>query len=115
MAAIEGNFLRGHLETMILAMLERGEAHGFDILRRLDDQGKGALKLKDGSLYPAIYRLEEMKCVKGRWEGENAERRRGPRRRIYRLTAKGKRDLAVRRDAWKQFVSVIGEIVEEKS
>ena len=59
MEPISGDALRGHLETMALASLEKGEAHGFEILRRLTEAGSGALKLKDGSLYPALYRLEQ--------------------------------------------------------
>ena len=52
MEPIRGDVLRGHLETMILSALERGEAHGFEVLRRLEDAGCGALRLKEGSLYP---------------------------------------------------------------
>lgn len=111
MSEISGDSLRGHLETMVLAVLDRGAAHGFEILRRLEEEGMGALKLKEGTLYPALYRLEEAGHVKAEWEtGE--EKRRGPRRRIYKLTAAGRRELASRREGWRQFVSIIGRIVE---
>ena len=59
MKPIHGDKLRGHLETLILSVLERGEAHGLEILHRLDQAGCGLLHLKEGSLYPALYRLEE--------------------------------------------------------
>ena len=68
MKAIHGDKLRGHLETMILSVLERGEAHGLEILHRLDAAGCGLLHLKEGSLYPALYRLEEAKKVEAVWE-----------------------------------------------
>ena len=58
MAKIEGNMLRGHLESMVLTVLERGDAHGFEIMQRLDEKGRGALHLKEGTLYPTLYRLE---------------------------------------------------------
>ena len=58
MGAINGDKLRGHLETMILASLERGEAHGLEILHRQEEAGCGLLRLKEGSLYPALYRRE---------------------------------------------------------
>jgi len=77
MKDITGNTLRGHLETLVLAILEKGEAHGFEILRRLKEESAGALNLKEGSLYPALYRLEEMGCIAGNWEGESEERARG--------------------------------------
>ena len=75
-----------------MATLERGEAHGLEILRRLEETGCGLLRLKEGSLYPALYRLEAAGDVKAVWEDE-PHGRRGARRRIYRLTAKGQRKL----------------------
>ena len=111
MTKIQGDSLRGHLETLILAVLERGRAHGFEILRRLEKEGAGSLRLKEGTVYPALYRLEEAGHVKAEWE-DGEQRRRGPRRRIYQLTPKGRRDLEARRAGWRNFVTVIGRIVE---
>jgi DNA-binding PadR family transcriptional regulator len=110
MEPIHGDALRGHLETMALAALERGEAHGFEILRRLEEAGCGALQLKEGSLYPALYRLEEAGLIKSAWDDSEAGRR-GPRRRVYRLTRKGTRRLASGRAEWRRFVNVIGGIL----
>jgi DNA-binding PadR family transcriptional regulator len=110
MEPIQGDRLRGHLETMVLAVLERSEAHGLEILHRLDQSGCGLLRLKEGSLYPALYRLEEAGQIEGAWE-EASRGRRGARRRIYRLTSKGKRELAKGREAWASFVRVIGAIM----
>lgn len=107
---LTGAQLRGHLETMALASLEEGEAHGFEVLRRLERAGCGALKLKEGSLYPALYRLEERGSVKARVE-ENPGGRRGPARRVYALTPKGRRQLQRGREDWATLVSVIGSIV----
>src|SRR2546421_6282552 len=92
MEPIRGDALRGHLETMVLSVLERGEAHGLEILRRLEAAGCGLLHLKEGSLYPALYRLEDARKIEAVWE-EGPHGRRGARRRIYRLTGKGKREL----------------------
>src|SRR6516162_6622535 len=110
MGAIQGDKLRGHLEAMVLSTLERGEAHGLEILRRLDDAGCGLLRLKEGSLYPALYRLEAAGAVKAVWESE-PHGRRGARRRIYQLTAKGQRRLDAGRAEWRQFVRVLGGIL----
>src|SRR6185369_10961879 len=96
---INGDKLRGHLETMILSTLERGEAHGLEIIKRLEEAGCGLLRLKEGSLYPALYRLESAGEVAADWETENHGRK-GARRRIYRLTAKGKRSLGKGRVEW---------------
>src|SRR5260370_24667073 len=87
MPTIDGDLLRGHLQTLILSALRRADAHGFEILKRLEDAGSGALQLKEGSLYPALYKLESAGLVKGAWETASTTRR-GPLRRIYRLTTK---------------------------
>jgi DNA-binding PadR family transcriptional regulator len=110
MDPIDGNTLRGHLEALVLSVLEREEAHGFEILRRLEAAGCGALRLKEGSLYPALYRLEAAGLVEAEWE-DGATERRGPRRRIYHLTRKGARRLAAARREWRRFVGVIGGIL----
>ena len=110
MAPIHGDKLRGHLETLILATLGSGEAHGLEILQRLEMRGCGLLKLKEGSLYPALYRLESAGEVAAAWE-EGDHGRRGARRRIYRLTAKGGRRLKKARGEFEQFVNVVGGIL----
>ena len=69
-----------------------------------------ALRLKEGSLYPALYRMEAAGLIKGAWE-DDATPRRGPRRRIYRLTAKGKRRFDEACGEFQQFVSVVGGIL----
>ncbi len=110
MQKIEGDALRGHLEAMVLATLEQGEAYGFEVLRRLEEQGCGALTLKEGTLYPVLYRLEKAGLVQAAWEDDSGGRR-GPRRRIYRLNDEGMRDLARRRADWGHFVTIVGGIL----
>jgi PadR family transcriptional regulator PadR len=116
MAGISSESLRGHLENLLLAALEAGEAHGFELLKRLTEAGSGALHLREGSVYPALYRLEAAGLVKSRWESpEEAKQtilpRRGPRKKLYRLTRKGTRRLAEGRAEWRQFVNVVGAIL----
>jgi DNA-binding PadR family transcriptional regulator len=110
MEEISGDKLRGHLETMILSTLQQGETHGLEILRRLEAAGCGLLRLKEGSLYPALYRLEEAGEIEAVWEPQ-PHGRRGARRRIYTLTAKGQRKLDAGRADWLQFVRVLGGIL----
>jgi DNA-binding PadR family transcriptional regulator len=110
MKDIGGDMLRGHLETLILSTLDQGEAHGLEIIRRLQESGSGALNLKEGSLYPALYRLENAGLVEAAWEVETKGRR-GARRRYYRLTAKGMKALARGREDWLHFVKVISGIL----
>jgi PadR family transcriptional regulator, regulatory protein PadR len=110
MESINGDKLRGHLETMVLSTLEQGEAHGLEILHRLEQAGCGLLRLKEGSLYPALYRLEAAGEIKAAWESE-PHGRRGARRRFYHLTTKGRRKLRAGRAEWQQFVRILGGIL----
>lgn len=110
MEPIEGDRLRGHLEPLILATLESGTAHGWEIWERLEQAAAGALRLKEGSLYPALYRLEQDGLVTARWESAETGRR-GPRRRIYRLTGSGRRRLSAARDEWRHFAAVVGGLL----
>ncbi len=111
MDKISGNALRGHLDAMVLATLAQGEGHGFEIMQRLGSAGRGALELKEGTLYPVLYRLEAAKLIVGKWE-TGATERRGPRRRIYKLARNGRRDLKRRQEQWRHFTQIIGGIVE---
>jgi len=81
------------------------------VLRRLEDAGCGALRMKEGSRYSALYRLEEQGCLATRWEEGNNDRR-GPQRKLYKITRKGKRKLDRGRQQWSLFVSIIGGIVQ---
>ena len=115
MPSIQRDTLRGHLESLVLAVLQRGPTHGLEIMRRLNAAGGGSLRLKEGTLYPALYRLEESGLVQAEWEdaepGRREAGRRGPRRRIYRLTSKGKRQFDRGRAEFQEFVQVIGGIL----
>lgn len=81
-----------------------------EIISRLEESGCGLLKLKEGSLYPALYRLEDAGKIEVARE-EQVQGKRGAKRRIYCITRKGKRQLASGREEWTQFVQVIGGIV----
>lgn len=109
MSPLDRNMLRGHLEPMVLAVLQQGDAHGFEIMQRLNAEGQGLLHLKEGTLYPTLYRLEDAGLVKARWDDTAASK--GPRRRVYRLTAKGSKRLARHRAEWREFVSLVNAIV----
>jgi DNA-binding PadR family transcriptional regulator len=114
MKPIDSNQLRGHLDSLVLAALEREPAHGWDICRRLEHNSSSALKVKEGSVYPSLYRLERERLIAGRWEKQELPRR-GPRRRIYCLTPRGRRHLAVARTEWREFTSVIGTLLGASS
>lgn len=110
MTSITGDQLRGHLDAMILATLSRGEAHGLAIIEHLENAGCGLLKLKEGSLYPALYRLEAAGLVTSAEQAVPAGQR-GARRRVYRLTRQGRGRLVNDRQRWQQFASVVSSVL----
>lgn len=75
-------------ELLVLAVLDRGPAHGYQIALSVDERTGGAFSFQHGTLYPILHRLEAEGRVRGRWQGE------GRRRKTYRITRAGRADLA---------------------
>ncbi len=89
--------LQGSLDLLILKTLERGANHGFGIIQHVQAASEGTLQIEEGSLYPALHRMERDKLVAGSWKvTEN-----GRRARFYSLTAAGRKRLADARENWK--------------
>ena len=99
--------LRGQLELVALASLRSGPRHGYAIIKELRERSDGALDVLEGTLYPALHRLEHAGLVKSSWSTAG-----GRRRRVYELTKKGRRALAEQESEWRAFVhgleSVLG-------
>ena len=100
------NALRGHLDAMILAVLEEEPRHGYAILEALQQRSAGALDLPTGTLYPALRRLERAGCVRSEWSTVG-----GRSRRTYQLTAAGGRTLAAERSEWLDFAAVMEQVL----
>jgi DNA-binding PadR family transcriptional regulator len=98
--------LKGHLDVLLLAVVDVRPAHGYAIISALREQSEGAFDLPEGTVYPALHRLEEAGLVASRW-GEVG----GRRRRVYQLTGAGATALAERRTEWKQFVMGVDNVL----
>jgi PadR family transcriptional regulator PadR len=94
--------LRGHLDALILSVLERQALHGYAVIEMLEEYSGGALDLPTGSVYPALRRLERAGYVKSEWGTVG-----GRRRRTYELTPSGLRMLDDERIEWRSFAAVI--------
>ena len=90
------DFLRGTLDLMILKTLSWAPAHGYGIARWIEDCTDDALQVEEGSLYPALHRLEERGLIAAEW-GTTENNRRA---KFYRLTAAGRRQLKAERESW---------------
>src|SRR6187431_661523 len=98
--------LKGHLELLLLAAVQPGAAHGYAIAETLRARSSGAFDLPEGTLYPALHRLEHAGLLASRWSEVN-----GRRRRVYQLTAKGQKSLATRQDEWRDFSRDVHAVV----
>jgi PadR family transcriptional regulator PadR len=98
---------KGSTEILVLSLIEHRARHGYEIGKQIEALSGGRLKFRIGSLYPILCRLEDRGLVSGRWIERPGERR----RRYYRLTPAGRRELARERSVWRQFVLTIDSIV----
>jgi transcriptional regulator len=90
--------LKGNLDLLLLSVLSSGPGHGYSIITRLRDRSEGAFDLPEGTIYPALHRLEQTGLLSSSWQAVA-----GRRRRIYRLTAAGERSLTVEASQWRAF------------
>jgi PadR family transcriptional regulator PadR len=92
------NQLSGSLDLLLLSVLERGEAHGYGVIARLRDLSDSAFDLPEGTVYPALHRLEANGLLSSRWDSSS-----GRRRRAYSITDPGLAALREKRRDWKAF------------
>ena len=98
--------LRGQIDLLLLSVLVAEPAHGYRVIERLREQSEGAFDLTEGTVYPALHRLERSGLLGSSWQ--EAE---GRRRRVYALTADGEAALAAERSEWKRFAGGIGQVL----
>ena len=101
---MRAELLKGHLDLLLLSVLAGSPLHGYAVIEKL--RGQGGFDLPEGTVYPALHRLEHARLVESRWSAES-----GRRRRVYSLTRSGRRELAFRRDEWRTFVGAVEAVV----
>ena len=104
---MEGDALRGHLELLLLAALARAEQHGYALIEWLRARSDGALDLGEGSVYPALRRLEAAGYVSSSWRVDG-----GRRKRVYRLTKRGEKRLRDGREEWDALARTVDLVLE---
>ena len=104
------DLLQGTLDLLILKTLTWGPAHGYAIARWIEQLTGEVLRIGEGSLYPALHRLEEREWVAGSWELSDTKRR----TRVYRLTPQGRAQLRAESGSWQQFVDAVGKVLDAK-
>ena len=100
--------LQGTLDMLILKAVSLGPLHGYGVLLRIQQISKERLKIEQGSLYPALYRLEHQGWIDSEW-GESENKRKA---KFYRLTVAGRRRLETEKAKWNEMADVIAGILE---
>ncbi len=103
-----GDRLQGTLDLLILRVLRQGRMHGWGIAQQIQQISRDVLQVNQGSLYPALRRLEERGWISARWGTSDNNRK----ARFYELTAPGRRQLAQETASWEQFVLAVSRILQ---
>ena len=107
---MEKELLHGTLEVLILKTLSWGPMHGFGIGRWIEQLSDGELRIEEGSLYPALYRIERKGWIDSSWGLSDNQRR----AKFYRLTAEGRRLLLQNADTWTTFAQAVARVLSAK-
>ena len=99
--------LHGTLDMLVLKTLQNGALHGYAIAVRLDQLSHEVLKVEEGSLYPALYRMEERGWLSSEWRATDT----GRRARFYRLTPKGRAQLAAETESWARLTAAVQSVL----
>lgn len=103
---MHGELLKGNLELLLLAVLADGPRHGYAVIEALRARSGGTFDLPEGTVYPALHRLEAGALLTSAWSTES-----GRRRRVYSVTRRGRRELAALRDTWRGFNDAVAAVV----
>ena len=103
--------LSGTLDLLVLRVLHSGPLHGFAIAERIHVLSKEVLSVEEGSLYPALYRMEEKGWIEPEW-GQSENNRRA---KFYRLTKSGRKQLAAEEQTWTRVAQAIGSVINSAS
>jgi PadR family transcriptional regulator, regulatory protein PadR len=108
MSKLKTDLLQGTLDLMVLRILETGENHGWGISQRIQQISQDVLRINQGSLYPALHRLEAQGWIDAEWGSSDNNRR----AKYYRLTRSGRRQLAEETENWARISEAIGRVLE---
>jgi PadR family transcriptional regulator len=100
---------QGTLDLLVLRVLSAGAMHGWGIAQRLSIVSKDALQLQEGTLYPALYRMEAKGWIVSEWAPSENNRR----AKYYRLTKVGRKQLEAQRETWDQLIAVIAQVMQK--
>src|SRR3954471_11392288 len=108
MSAPKSELLQGTLDLLILQVAAAGPLHGYGIAQRIRQISKDALQIQQGSLYPALHRLEKRKLLQAQWRMSET----GREGKFYSLTAAGRKQLEIERTSWQHLIAAMSLILQ---
>jgi PadR family transcriptional regulator, regulatory protein PadR len=111
MSKTKADLLQGSLDLLILKALTLGPLHGWGVSKRIRQMSREALEVNQGSLYPAMHRLEDRGFIAAEWKTSDE----GRRAKFYRLTPVGRKQFAEEQERWKAFAAAVGHTLRADS
>jgi PadR family transcriptional regulator PadR len=103
---MRGDVIKGHLDLLILAILQDGPLHGYAVIEQLRMRSGGAFDMPEGTIYPALHRLESLGELSTTWAEHG-----GRKRKMYQLTPDGNAALSARRAGWQSFATAVAQTI----
>ncbi len=107
----ERELLKGNTDCLLLSLINNQPTYGYQIVKELQERSNGYFQFKEGTLYPALHRLEKDKLIKGKWQMLPN----GQERRYYHITKRGQRVLARRLATWRDFSTAVRSILQPET
>lgn len=101
------DLIKGHLDPLLMAIVERAPLHGYAIMEELRRRSRGEFDLPEGTVYPALHRLEKAGLLSSKWDDGS-----GRRRRVYEITRTGRKALESQRRDWRGFARAMASVLE---
>jgi PadR family transcriptional regulator PadR len=100
--------IKSSIDSLLLSLLSEQPLYGYQIIKDLEGRSQGYFKFKEGTLYPALHRLEKSGLIEGKWQALPS----GQQRKYYYITAKGYATLADKRSSWHEFLTAMNMIIQ---
>jgi len=103
--------IKSNIDSLLLCLINGQPMYGYQIIKELESRSQGYFKFKEGTLYPALHRLEKLGLIEGKWKSLPS----GQQRKYYYITQKGYDSLAEKRSSWAEFLTAMNLIIQAES
>ena len=103
--------LKGNTDSLLLCLISRHPTYGYQIVKELEKRSNGYFQFKEGTLYPALHRLERAKLIEGKWQTLSN----GQQRRYYYITERGRQVLTTRLATWQDFSTAVSAVIQPET